>query len=230
MKDKVTRNEGRVLVALSPYRLVASLPLFAQGMNSPRRTRREWALDVGAATLWAIYAGAYLQRALTAHRLMDLGLFLFYSVVVWLFVTRAPAQRHAPWPAALFAWGSTVLPVLGLSSSPVGWQTLGMIIQGLSLVSLTVAALSLGRSFAIAPADRGLRTGGAYRWIRHPMYASELMFYAGYLLANWSWRNLAVGGLVVLCVLIRIHYEEQLIAGYHEYARQVRWRLIPRVW
>lgn len=199
-------------------------------MSPSRRTRREWALDIGAATLWAIYAGAYLQRAFTARGLMDLSLFLFYSVVVGLFITRAPAQRRAPWLVTLFAWGSTVLPVFGLASSPRGWQVPGMIIQGFSLAGIIAAALSLGRSFAIAPADRGLRTGGAYRWIRHPMYASELMFYAGYLLANWSWRNLAVDGLVVLCALIRIHYEEQLITGYHEYARQVRWRLIPWVW
>ncbi len=202
-----------------------------------RRTRREWAFDVGAATFWAIYAAGYLQRvvhhgprALAARDLTDLGLFLFYSVVVWLFVTRAPAQRRAPWHVSLFALGSMALPILGLSPSPRGWQIPGMVIQGLSLVGIIAAAASLGRCFAIAPADRGLRTGGTYQWVRHPMYASELMFYAGYLLANWSWRNLAVSGLIVFCTLIRIHYEERLISGYHEYAQRVRWRLIPLVW
>ena len=202
-----------------------------------RRTRREWAFDVGAAIFWTIYAAGYLQRVihnrlqiLATRELTDLGLFLFYSLIVWLFVTRAPAQRHAPWHVSLFALGSMALPIFGLSPSPRGWQILGMVIQGLGLAGTIAAAISLGRSFAIAPADRGLRTGGTYRWVRHPMYASELTFYVGYLLANLSWQNLTVSVLIVFCTLIRIHYEEQLISGYQVYAQQVRWRLIPLVW
>lgn len=95
---------------------------------------------------------------------------------------------------------------------------------------MTIALISLGRSFGIAPADRGLRTVGFYRWIRHPLYASELCFYVGYLMANPSVRNLL--GLVVCTIVLigRIWREEQILEGYERYAQQVPYRLIPYVW
>lgn len=192
--------------------------------------RRERLLSALAAAFWAAYATLYLRRAFVQHSPMDWGLFLFYSLVVGLFVVRTPARRQAPWPIAALALGSVVWPIIGLAPAPVGLRGWGDAIRVLSLVGMVAAILSLGRSFGIAPADRGLRTGGLYRWLRHPLYAAELWFYVGYLLGNWSWRNLVVFVVALILIVLRIRYEEALIDGYDMYARQVRWRLLPFVW
>ncbi|HEY64582.1 MAG TPA: isoprenylcysteine carboxylmethyltransferase family protein [Caldilineae bacterium] len=199
-------------------------------LNTYKQSRREWAINILAAVYWAIYAMAYLQRSLSSRDFMSLGLGAYYSLVVWLFITREPAKRSASWPVTIFVLCSMILPVIGLAPSSQGFPVLGGFAQGLGLIGMFAATASLGRSFAIAPADRGLRTNGLYRWIRHPLYASELLFYVGYLLANWSWRNGLVLIVAVIFVMIRIHLEEQLIEGYQQYAERVRWRLIPRVW
>ena len=98
------------------------------------------------------------------------------------------------------------------------------------MLGMLVGIWSLGRAFGIAPADRGLVTRGAYRVVRHPMYATELIFNGGFILANPSWRNVLVALLVLVTIVWRIHREERLIRGYTAYAEQVRWRLIPWAW
>ncbi|MCD6289255.1 MAG: isoprenylcysteine carboxylmethyltransferase family protein [Anaerolineae bacterium] len=197
---------------------------------SLKRKPMERVIDILAATFWAVYAAAYLQQAIITHNLMGLGLFAYYSLVVWLFINRVPAKRSGSWVMTTLALVGMVLPIIGLSPSSKGLPTPGTIIQFLGLAGMLVSTASLGKSFAIAPADRGLRTSGTYRWIRHPLYASELWFYVGYLIANWSQRNIAVLCLAIALTVVRIQYEEKLIAGYHHYARRVRWRLVPRVW
>jgi protein-S-isoprenylcysteine O-methyltransferase Ste14 len=95
---------------------------------------------------------------------------------------------------------------------------------------MLVALAWLGRSFGIAPADRGLRTGGPYGWVRHPLYAAEILFYVGYVVAHPSWRNLAAlvfGGAIQVFRIVR---EERILEGYAPYAARVRWRLLPLVW
>ncbi len=211
------------------------ITLFSSVGQAPRRLladplRRERWLSALAAAFWAAYAILYLRRAFVQRSPIDWGLFLFYSLVVGLFVMRTPARRQAPWPITALALGSVVWPIAGLAPAPVGLKGWGDAVRILSLMGMVAAILSLGRSFGIAPADRGLRTGGLYRWLRHPLYAAELSFYVGYLLGNWSWRNLAVLVGALILVVVRIRYEEALIDGYEVYARRVRWRLLPLVW
>jgi len=102
--------------------------------------------------------------------------------------------------------------------------------QGVALIGIIVSMISLGRSLSIAPADRGLVTHGMYRWVRHPLYATEILFYIGYLLTYLSFRNLT--GLIIALTMIsvRIHWEEQIIDHYEAYAQTVKWRLIPYIW
>jgi len=77
-------------------------------------------------------------------------------------------------------------------------------------------------------------TSGPYRFVRHPMYAGMIfyLFFTPLLLGSW-WGLL--WGLVLLGLFaIRIQIEEgtlrRELQGYNEYAKRVRYRLIPGVW
>ena len=102
----------------------------------------------------------------------------------------------------------------------------------LSLAFVSFAYLNLGRSFGLIPADRGLKLKGAYSWVRHPLYAAEILFFGSFLLVNFiPWNLLIIIGIVISFDL-RARAEERLLAGnfeYRDYCKQVRTRYIPFV-
>ena len=75
---------------------------------------------------------------------------------------------------------------------------------------------------------------GPYRYVRHPMYASTFLFFPGSALLLGSWWGLMFCTVLLGLLVWRIPLEERMLenglAGYDEYARRVRYRLIPRVW
>lgn len=191
---------------------------------------RELVLDLMVGIAWMFYAGIYLDGVLRTGRVIDLGLLMFFTLVAVLFLKRSPAQRSGASWELLLALSGTFLPVVVPRPASGGLRWLGESIQILSLVGMVAALTSLGRSFGIAPADRGLRTTGLYRWLRHPLYAAEISFFIGYLVVNPSWRNVIALILSSAIQILRIMREERILAGYATYALQVRWRLIPFVW
>jgi protein-S-isoprenylcysteine O-methyltransferase Ste14 len=105
-------------------------------------------------------------------------------------------------------------------------QLLGV---GLALVSLGI----LGRSFGLVAANRGIKTGGPYRIVRHPAYTGYLISYLAYVAENPTVRNLALLCVGTAFQMIRIGEEELVLAADSTYARYrdaVRYRLIPLVY
>jgi len=195
-----------------------------------KKQGKELLLDLVVALIWSLYAGAYLRQALESRSFLGLGLMIYYTLVAVFFLVRTPNRKKCAWWETALAVGGVFLPIVVLRPAEPGLKLVGGIIQALSLVGIILALISLGRSFGIAPADRGLVTTGLYRWIRHPLYAMQIWFYVGFLIANLSWRNLA-GLLLCLAIqVIRIRREERILSGYESYAGNVRWRLLPLVW
>ena len=75
---------------------------------------------------------------------------------------------------------------------------------------------------------------GVYALVRHPMYFGALFLVVGTPLALGSWRTLLLTPVFLLLLYFRIASEEKVLkrdlAGYAEYQRKVRYRLIPFVW
>jgi protein-S-isoprenylcysteine O-methyltransferase Ste14 len=107
------------------------------------------------------------------------------------------------------------------------------------LVSATVAAvaarLALGRmwsSGAVVRADHELRTSGAYRVTRHPVYSSILAMLTGTALAQGLGRWLPLLLIVVAALVHKTLVEERLLerefpVDYPRYRDEVP-RLVPR--
>jgi len=85
-------------------------------------------------------------------------------------------------------------------------------------------------------ADRGHQvvSSGPYRWMRHPGYAGALWTYlVTPLLLDSLWAFLPVA-FITIVLLIRTNLEDKFLqdelAGYRDYAGQVRYRLFPGIW
>jgi len=75
---------------------------------------------------------------------------------------------------------------------------------------------------------------GPYRYVRHPLYTSALLFFLGSALLLGSWIGVILGLLIEGILARRAVREEQVLQnglkGYDAYMARVRWRLIPHVW
>ena len=77
-------------------------------------------------------------------------------------------------------------------------------------------------------------TTGPYRYVRHPMYAFSLVFFAATALLLGSWLGLLFSTLLMALIILRTALKDRTLkrglvanAGY---AGTVRYRLIPHVW
>jgi protein-S-isoprenylcysteine O-methyltransferase Ste14 len=111
-------------------------------------------------------------------------------------------------------------------------DALTMIISGVGLTFVVMGKLTLGRSFGLAPANRGVVSTGLYRAVRHPIYMGYLITHVGFVVANPTSWNLLVLALADIGLLIRAVYEERTLAAdsaYRDYMQRVRWRIVPKV-
>ncbi|HEV8573765.1 MAG TPA: isoprenylcysteine carboxylmethyltransferase family protein [Dehalococcoidia bacterium] len=188
------------------------------------------------ATFWLFLV---IFQAVTAYKepsVSTLGLVLINSVALVLFMTRRDASRVGNvLEGAIAVSGTFVVSLLLIVSKDEGAALhdaplLPTIIQFVGIVGWAISLVALGRSLGIAPADRGLVQHGPYRFVRHPIYAFEALFFAGWLInVHTVWHVLIIA---VWCVLqiTRIVREERILGGYDNYRQQVRWRIIPFVW
>lgn len=111
------------------------------------------------------------------------------------------------------------------------WRTMGATLCLAVGNALDVWAYAvLSRSFSVVPEARAVVTRGPYRWVRHPVYAGQLLSQAG------LWLFLAVphGGwglyyaVFFAIQLYRSKVEERVLLGglgadYRDYAARVWW-------
>jgi protein-S-isoprenylcysteine O-methyltransferase Ste14 len=104
-------------------------------------------------------------------------------------------------------------------------------VSGLALSILAIA--TLGRSFGIVAANRGVKAGGLYRFVRHPVYVAHLTGDLGYVLSYPTTPNLIVFALTFVALVVRARVEESLLArdaAYRAYLERVPWRFVPYVY
>jgi protein-S-isoprenylcysteine O-methyltransferase Ste14 len=180
--------------------------------------------------------GFAVSRALAARRHPD------------LLAERARFLQHEdakPWDkvlAPLAVLGIGLIPMVAGLDALFGWPpTFRLPLKIIALVVL-LAGYALGayamienRFFSVmvrlqTERSQQVVTSGPYRWLRHPGYAGAL------------WSNLAIplfldaawAFLPAIVLVIRTSLEDRTLqdelTGYCDYARRVRYRLLPGVW
>jgi protein-S-isoprenylcysteine O-methyltransferase Ste14 len=162
-----------------------------------------------------------------------LGLCAVNTVFLAIFISRRDATSISASPGLwLIAFGGTLLPLLMRPSLTGPFTTVGNGIQLLGMLGIIASLLSLRRSFGIVPANRGIRTQGLYTVVRHPLYASELLTFGGFAVANPSLLNVSVWLCDFVLQLARAHAEERFLSedpSYLQYLSRVKYRLIPLI-
>lgn len=210
-------------------------PFDGSDFTQPRKSARVASIATGAffAALWFLFAVASLRNFLMTGKPSPLTFGIAESLIAAFFLMRVPplrvSEKLSDWIVA--GSGTFIVFLLRPTLGETVWIGEALLLIGSAMQ--VVAILSLNRSFALVPALRELKTDGAYRFVRHPVYLSYLVSLTGFLVSNYSAYNATVIAAALSLMLWRIRLEERLLTESDEYQRycmRVRWRLLPRVW
>ena len=160
-----------------------------------------------------------------------------------------PADKAEAWDRVVMRIYSVILGVLlivsALDSGRYVWSAVPLGVQMMGWIPLVVAGAVVWHvmmanaylsSWARIQDDRGqlVVQEGMYRRIRHPMYLGIIVGFLGMPLVLSSWWALIPSVVIVGLFVYRTYREDQMLmdglAGYAEYAEEVRYRLLPGVW
>jgi protein-S-isoprenylcysteine O-methyltransferase Ste14 len=157
------------------------------------------------------------------------------SLGVFLILTRRSAKtvstRPFDWALSLIAVNAPLLVTPAAASTFIPSQIATALMFAGMIIQISAKAV-LWRSFGLVPANRGIKTGGPYRIVRHPMYAGYTLTHIGFLLGFPSLQNSLLYFTAFLIEVARLMREELILNQdplYREYAARVRYRLLPGV-
>ena len=162
----------------------------------------------------------------------------------------SPVQPdQLPWDRIFMAVAAVVfvswLVLCAIDARRVAWSRVPLWAQALGAVLIALCMVVVWQAFRFntfaAPqirvqTDREQRviTGGPYRIVRHPMYAGALLMFVGTPLLLGSWWGLLFVPVGAIGIGIRVVGEERMLhqelTGYDDYARLVRFRMVPGLW
>ena len=121
---------------------------------------------------------------------------------------------------------------------PLAFQiaALAIMVLGYALVMWAMAENRFFSATVRIQKERGhtVVTGGPYRYVRHPGYVGAIVFHLASPIMLDSLSAFIPATLAALLFIVRTALEDWTLHneldGYQDYARQVRYRLLPGVW
>lgn len=199
-----------------------------------QRDYGELAAKIAIVTLFSSMAMRLAQDAAQTGHITGLLLLASEGLVVALTIVR----RHAgavdrTWTARVLTLFATFGPPLvrpySVAFAP---ESVTITISAIGLGIVVLGKLSLGRSFGLIPANRGIVCSGMYRFVRHPIYLGYLLTHIGFVAANPADWNLCILAAADAALMMRAVREERTLAQdpeYRDYMQRVRWRVVPGI-
>jgi protein-S-isoprenylcysteine O-methyltransferase Ste14 len=197
------------------------------------KSLREFLARATICALFTLLSANILIGFVKTGRVTGLLLLASEFLVVALTFARRPAalvDRSAG--ATIVTLVSTVGPLLLRASDETGvlpdGATAGL--TALGLIVVVVGKMTLGRSFGLVPANRGVVIAGPYAFVRHPIYTGYLVTHVAFLLAHPRAWNIALVVIADTALIVRALVEERVLdhdAGYRAYCQRVGWHFVP---
>src|SRR5688572_17692331 len=181
--------------------------------------------------LFSLMAVRFATDFLETGRLTGLFLLISEAVVVVLTVFRRSAITiDRSLRARVLTTVSIVGPPVLVPATVTAWapESLTVAISCAGLAIVIAGKMTLGRSFALLPANRGIVSSGVYRIVRHPIYMGYLITHLAFLIANPTPWNVVALLAADSALLARAVCEERTLARdpkYRDYQTRVRWRI-----
>ena len=216
---------------LSLVALTVSMGLLLFGPAGTRQYWQAWvylAIFTGASLLTTLYLAkkdpALLKRRMsggpTAEKEPAQKVIMLFASVGFIGLLVVPALDHR------FAWSKVSLPVViaGNVLVAIGFYFVFLVYKENTFTSATIEVVE----------NQKVISTGPYALVRHPMYASALLYLVGTPLALGSYWGLAPLLFMTLFLIWRLFDEEKFLAenlsGYTKYQRLVPHRLVPYIW
>jgi protein-S-isoprenylcysteine O-methyltransferase Ste14 len=177
------------------------------------------------------------------------------AIVILRFNPDLLAERLGPRKGAK-TWDTAIMSMLGLlqlmryivaglderhdwtGGFPFAAQIAALIvcILGYVLVVWATASNAFFSQIVRIQPERGhtVVTGGPYHYVRHPAYIGAILFELAAPILLASWWAMIPSGLAAILLILRTVLEDRTLqaelTGYVDYARQVRYRLLPGIW
>jgi protein-S-isoprenylcysteine O-methyltransferase Ste14 len=200
--------------------------LLVEGLLRMAAVAAYFVLVVGVFHQWRLAPERWSLVVLLAAETLTLGLMVF--------AREARLRDMSPIAATATLLATFYFVFLGLSPGRhLVPEAAAVTLQAIGMAWQAWAKLTLGRSFGLLPAHRGVVTSGPYALVRHPIYLGYLVAHVGFLLANFSGRNAVVLAVLYGLQVTRMVLEERVLcrasADYRAYTQRVRWRFVPGV-
>lgn len=160
--------------------------------------------------------------------------FLIFTLIVIVFVLLRPVPKESSmslydWMIAMFG---TFMPALFRPLPGAHDIIFFQMVQIIGILVALTGLVSLNKSFGLVAANRGIKTSGLYKYIRHPLYMGYFISYAGFWSQNITMLNTGILLLWAMFEILRIFAEEEFLSkdpAYADYMKKVRWRILPGV-
>lgn len=196
------------------------------------------------------WTGAWLYLGLLVANHLILGAILLRRFPSLLAGRPERLPRGRPWDVQLARLMSSVGPAVMIivSGLDVRYDWIGFLLPQTVVIAFVLAAAGsslttwamLNNPAFVAVMSTGLGrqtevvSTGPYRFIRHPGYLGSIILTAATPFVLGSQWAVFGAYIIVIITLVRAFLEDRVLLnelpGYRDYAKQVRFRLIPGVW